>query len=115
MRDGILEVTYYRNCHGAVSVSLDEGETVVIPMGRTIPLTPVWEESDEDGLDALLTPSQAQALAEFRARPPMTELEQMAWDMRKRRLAAVKDYAQPIPEPRKIRESARVVVSDLKD
>lgn len=115
MRDGILEVIYYRNCHGAVSVSLDEGETVILPTGRRIPLTPVWEESDEDGLDMLLTPPQVQALAEFRARPPMTELEQMAWDMRKRRLAVAKDYAQPVPEPRKIRESAKVVVSDLKD
>jgi hypothetical protein len=115
MKDGILDLLYYRNPQGNVAISLDEGETVIIPSGKRLRVTPVWVETDEEGLESRLTQEQADALAVFRVKPPMTDLEQMVWKMHKRKLAAAYQYA-PLNEPsRKIMESAQVVVSDLED
>lgn len=117
MHDGIFDILYYRNARGGVAFSPDEGETVVVPIGRRIPITPVWKETDEDAedLEPLLTPVQSQILEEFKQKPPMTRIEQMAWELGRRERLAEKDYAQPEPEHRKLLESAIVVVSDFED
>lgn len=118
MNNGVFEILFYRNPRGGVAFSPDEGETVVVPIGRRIPLTPVWkEEVDEDAeeMEKFLTPVQLQMLEEFRERPPMTQIEQMAWELGRRERLAEKDYVQPEPEYRKILDSAIVVVSDFED
>lgn len=42
------DLLYFTNYRGAVAVSYDDGETVVIPSGRCIPLTPLWVPEHED-------------------------------------------------------------------
>jgi hypothetical protein len=118
MQNGIFTILYYRNSRGGVAFSPDEGETVVVPKGRRIPITSVWQEiDDEDEEDILpgLTPIQVQILEEAKQRPPMTELEQMAWELGRRERLAERDYAPPENEFRRILESAIVVVSDFED
>jgi len=118
MQIGVLEILYYRNPKGAVAISLDEGVTVVIPSGRRLPTTEVWEETDEDNLEELLTEHQVQVLADFRSRPALTGLDLMAWRLGQREKAAfAKGYAQSelTYRHRTIKESARVVSSDPED
>ena len=112
MEEGILDIIYYTNPMGAVSVSYDEGETIVLPTGRRIPLNRIWEESEED-MEPKLSPPQQAELALFRARPPMTEIEQIAWDLRKQRLANARFYAEPEVARIVIPESAQVVMSEI--
>lgn len=112
MQDGVMEILYYRTDRGGIAISLDEGETVIIPSGRKMPITPVWKETDED-LEDSLTVMQAGALEEFREKPPMTDLEQMAWNLRKAERQDEKNYAQPEPDHRYVRESALVVVAEF--
>jgi len=110
-----IEILFYRNCKGAVAVSLDDGETVWTPQGRNIPITPAWEWTDEDGLLPLLTPPQVKVLEEARNAPPLTEIEELALRLHKRQMAVRKDYYHPPPPPRRVKASAIVVVSDLRD
>lgn len=112
MQNGILDLIYYTNPKGWVAISFDEGETIVLPMGKKIPVNPVWEE-DGDDLEAELSPLQQAELVKFRARPPMTQVEQMAWDLRKSRLEHARFYAKPDVVHPKIPESARAITSEV--
>jgi len=109
------ELLFYRNKIGAVAISVDDGETVWIPSGRNLPLTLAWEWTDEPGLETLLTPQQNKVLEEAKNAPPLTEIEKMAEDLRKRQRDAQKDYFQPPPPHRRVRESVLVVTSDPDD
>jgi hypothetical protein len=110
-----VEILFYRNCAGAVAISLDEGETVWTPAGRNIPLVPAWEWTDEDGLESLLTSPQVKALDDSRKAPPLTEIEELTRVFHKRQMAVKKDFYQAPPPPRKVRESVLVVTSDPDD
>jgi hypothetical protein len=46
------DLLFFTNYRGAVAVSYDDGETIVVPTGRRIPLTPMWVPEEED-LDLL--------------------------------------------------------------
>ena len=111
----MVEPLYYRNIKGAVALSVDDGETVWTPEGRNIPMTPVWEWTDEDNLEPLLGPEQAMALKEALESPPLSEIEELTLLFHKRQLAAKKDYYQPPPPPISVRESVLVVSSDPDD
>ena len=76
----MTEPLFYRNCVGAVALSVDDGETVWIPQGRNIPLTPAWKWTDEDGLEACLNDVQTKALEHARNAPPLSDLEQIPID-----------------------------------
>jgi len=112
MQKGVLDLIYYTNPKGWVAISFDEGETIVLPMGKKIPVNPVWEEEGDD-MEDKLSPSQREALVKFRAQPPLNETQQMAWELRKRRLEHAKFYAAPEIIHPKIPESARAVTSDV--
>lgn len=110
----MTEPLFYRNCVGAVALSVDDGETVWIPQGRNIPLTPAWKWTDEDGLEACLNDVQTKALEHARNAPPLSDLEQMAEKLRKGQLKTKKDYRQSRVF-RQVSESVLVVKSDPDD
>jgi len=112
MQNGVLDLIYYVNPKGWIAISFDEGETLIIPDGRRVTVNPVWEEESDD-LEEQLSPKQQAELVKFRARPPMTEAEQTAWDIRKMRLNHSRIYAQPEAARPKIPESAMVITSAL--
>jgi hypothetical protein len=110
------EILYFTTPKGLVAVSLDEGETIVLPSGKTMKPTEVWEEASTDLIDKL-TPIQRAALDTFRAAPEMTDLERMAWDLHKGTLKAAKHYAprDSKPETPDVSLGALVVESDPED
>ncbi|MDB4277995.1 hypothetical protein N9917_00030 [Deltaproteobacteria bacterium] len=57
----MIDPLYYRNRANAVAVSVDDGETVIIPLGRELPWREVWEEVDGD-LRAELSEAQERAV-----------------------------------------------------
>ena len=112
----MIEPFYYLNSrNGMVALSIDEGETMMLPSGKVLSVRPeVWELEPEDLEDDLSLKQQA-FLAHHKEKPPMDYIEQLAWKLRKGRLAVAKDFAQA-PEPRKkAPASAMVVKSDFKD
>lgn len=58
----MADIIYYSNRAGKVVVSLDGGETVLLPTGREVPWDAGWVESDED-LRERLTSEQEQRVA----------------------------------------------------
>lgn len=97
-----------------MALSVDDGETVWTPQGRNIPLTPAWEWTDEDGLEACLNEAQAKALERARNAPPLTDLEQMVENLRKGQAKVKKDFRQQ-QVYRQVSESVLVVKSDPDD
>jgi hypothetical protein len=57
----MIDLLYYRNRSGAVAVSADDGEQVIIPSGRTLPWREAWTEDDGD-LRAELSEPQVKAI-----------------------------------------------------
>ena len=113
--ESMIEPIFYRNPKGDLGLSLDEGETIWTHQGRNIPMTPVWEWTDEEDLETLLNPAQTKALQDARNAPSPTELDQLVRTFHKRQVAVQKDYYAPPPPPRRVRDTAIVVVSDLDD
>lgn len=56
------DIAYYTNRAGKVVVSLDGGETVLLPTGRSVPWDAGWVESDEE-LRGRLSDEQEQQVA----------------------------------------------------
>lgn len=107
----IEDIIYYETAKGLVAVSLDEGETIILPSGKTMPPTEMWEESPIDLKDKL-NALQLEAVEKFLAQPGMTELEQIAWRHHKRALGVAKDYKPPAPEYPEVPMDAVVVKSE---
>ena len=108
-----LDPMYFRNPKGHVGISLDEGETLMIPMGKVVRWFDVWEEVSDD-LDGELSPVQAEYLKAHLAKPPMTVIEEMAWKLRQARRHDAKAYATP-PMAHTILSDAVVVVASDPD
>lgn len=108
-------VLYFQNLKGKVAISLNLGESVIIPNGRTISLdhTSAWEEVSED-LEKDLSDIQIKKMEEFLNRPPPGELENMA-DVLGRGLRDLdrRTKAKPLEQRIGIPNSALVVCSDF--
>lgn len=114
MSDVKVDPVYYRNRAGAIALSLDDGDTLVLPTGQRIDLNPMWEEVDpvEEGS---LTKPQQEAIAEARAAPAPSTLDTIIKDYGRARRDASRDYG-PGSEGRPIRrlpEDVLVVVADF--
>lgn len=108
---------YYRNPGNVLGLSLDEGETLMLPSGKVLPLRhDVWE-ADSDENEEELSPKQRDYLAAHRNKPPMTEIDELAWKLRKGRqsLHCTFDFHSPDVPRKEVPESALVVMSDPED
>jgi hypothetical protein len=78
-------IIFYENGRGGAAVSLDGGVSVIVPTGRSLNLadTPVWEETDFEHTEVLLTRVQQKALQDHLDRGPLTPLEEMAENLRR--------------------------------
>ncbi len=108
------DIIYFVTEKGLVAPSLDTGETIVLPSGKTMPPTEVWEESPVDLKDKL-NASQLALVDKFLACPPMTKLEEIAWQHHKRSLAGAKFRPPPEQVMPDVNLDALVVTSDLED
>jgi len=109
------DIIYYTTPKGLVAVSLDEGETIILPGGKTMPPTEVWEEAATDLKDKL-TPVQREAVDKFLSSEEMTDLERIAWKLKQGTRKAAKDYAQKAkPEIPDVPLDALVESSDPED
>lgn len=115
-----VEVLYYTNGKGAVAISVDEGEHVVIPNGRVLMRAEtVWEESGEPGP---LSESQQRALQEAQDElgamsDAESDLNDIVVAFRKRRMREEQLHPTRSPEKahRRVSSSAMVEFSDLED
>ena len=41
-----MEPVYYRNCAGMIAISVDDGDSLVLPNGRVIETNSMWEETE---------------------------------------------------------------------
>lgn len=110
----VEDIIYYTTEKGLVAVSLDEGETIVLPTGKRMPPTEAWEETSED-LESRLTDAQKRALRVALGKPEMSEVGALAWKHRKRVIHDNRAYVQHEAPRREVRESALVVSSDFED
>lgn len=89
-----IDPIFYRNPTSALGFSLDEGESLHLPSGKVLrPIPKVWEECDP--ADEELSDVQRETLQAHRDKPQMTDLEEMAWKLRKGQLADARDYVRP--------------------
>jgi hypothetical protein len=114
-----IDPHYYRNPSNVLGLSLDEGETLILPTGKVIPIRhDIWE-FDSDVLEEELSPVQEGFLARHREKPPMTEIEELAWKLHKGTRSLHATFKTPKWDaPRKektVQESAIAVCSDPLD
>ncbi len=84
---------FYRNPSGLWGVSCDEGETLILPSGKVLlPIPKAWEETDEEVEEGVLSLPQEEAVKKCLDTPPMTEIEQIAWRLRKASLAKARMF-----------------------
>jgi len=98
MKSADSDILYYGNGRGGAAVSLDDGITVIVATGRTLDRTgvPMWEETDLEDIEALLTEPQKKAIQDYRNRPPLTPLQEMAERLRRKTaLRLRRENAQP--------------------
>ena len=101
---------YYRNRAGAIAVSVDDGDTLVLPNGRTIEVNAMWEETDPD--EGALSEPQREAVRNVQV-PGV--LDSIVKNYSRGRKLASRDYG-PGPEGRPIRrlsEDVLVVKADF--
>jgi len=111
------EVLFLSNKRGRFALSVDGGETAVLPSGVSVQVEgSVWGEADDDDeAERNLSEAQLVVLREVRARPPARGIEAIALRHRNNRRALRGYYAKadrPIVE---VPEGALVVKSDLDD
>lgn len=109
-----MDLTYFKNRSGMVAVSYDGGDTIIIPSGKTMDHNVFWEDVADD-LRSELTPEQEGPLQRAIARydsSPMGDIIRTYG--RNRKLAERLDGIEPEPVYRKLPDSVRVIVSDLK-
>jgi hypothetical protein len=112
-----IDPHYYRNPSNVLGLSLDEGETLILPTGKVVPMRPdVWE-FDSDSSEDDLSVEQKERLRAHQDKPPMTEIEELAWKLHKGERSLNKTFQPPsLDIPRHgVRESAIAVVSDPED
>ncbi len=107
----MCEIVYYTNGKGGVAFSDDDGATVVVPSGRRIDMTPVWEECSDD-LEGELNTLQVAKLDAIRSQP-LTEIQAMA-----RKMALLERKQAYMYPPKsvtypKVGESALVIKADF--
>lgn len=108
-----LPVYYFTTANGLVAVSLDDGVTILLPTGRNIAPTEVWEEVDDD-LEDRLNEVQKKALDEFRSKP-LTTMERIVRDLTKNRSLQARHFRQPGRPHKVLSEDAVVVKSSFDD
>jgi hypothetical protein len=108
------EIIYFTTARGLVAVSLDEGETIILPSGKTMAPTEVWEESPVE-LPDRLNETQRASLDKFLSCDGMTEIEKLVWKMRKGRLSTARNYKTPPKEHRDVVGDVLVVKSEIDD
>lgn len=110
----MIDLFYYRNRTGLVAVSYDEGNTIVVPAGRVIPVTDAWEEVTDD-CSTELTPEQRKTLDTMLPRQRTDEMGHIINAFsRRRRIVEARDGVNTESRVRPIPEGASVVVSDIK-
>jgi len=110
----LINPQYYRNPKGVVGLSLDEGETLMLPSGKVLPVRhEVWE-ADSDDPEAELSPKQQAYLAAHRSKPPMTEIDELAWKLHKGMRSLHRTFDIPNTDvPR--REEGEVTLAEVSD
>lgn len=104
---------YFVTEKGLVAVSFDEGLTIILPSGKALKPTEVWEETDED-LEHRLSDAQLAALRLMR-QAPVTELDALVQKHLHRTIRDNQGYRQARAPAREVGENALVIKSDLDD
>ena len=94
---------YYRNHAGAVALSLEDEDWLILPNGRCVAVQEPWEE-DGDEYPHKVTPAQEEALTELLDGRKRVEIERVEANARQERLAAemmawVDDLFEAAPPP----------------
>lgn len=109
-----LQILFYVNGRGGYAVSVDDGETLFLSSGKTIPQAgTVWQEALDEDVEPRLSAQQRQVVAEVRARPPARGVAAITEQYRADRIFASRHYAQPDPEPVSVPESALVIKAEF--
>ena len=112
-----IEPYFFRNPKGVVGVSIDEGETLMLPGGKVLLIRhEVWD-NDCDIIEEELSPKQKIYLEYLRSKPPMTTVEEIAWRFRKDRQSLNRTFDIPDRDvPRRDGTGISLaVVSDTED
>ena len=108
-----IELLYYRNPTGLIAVSFDQGETIILPSGKRMPLTQFWEELPED-YRSDLTKEQESLLKVHLEIEDKSEMGQIVRRYRQRRIVQERlDGITPDPTYRKVSADVLVVVADF--
>lgn len=111
------QIIFYQNPRGGYAVSVDGGDTVVLPSGKRIDLVgSVWTETeDEDLAEKNLSPEQRTALGEIRAKKNATGIDAILLRTRESKRSLRGYYAKPEAPQLVVPEGALVVKSDFED
>lgn len=108
-----MELFYYRNRSGLISVSCDQGDTIVLPSGKVMEHNEFWEDTTDD-LRAELTPEQEAALQRQLARQDNSEMGQIVRRFSRNRKDQERlDGVEPDPVRRRLSADVLVIVADF--
>lgn len=111
------QIIFYQNPRGGYAVSIDGGDTVVLPTGNRIDLVgSVWTEADDEDLaEKNLSAVQHRALQEVRLRKNATGIDAILLRSKESKRSLRGYYAKPEAPPPVVPEGALVVKSDFED